>query len=47
MVKISYNKFHRKYEVYYHKKGKNHIGYFASPKSAEAAAYAVTRALKL
>lgn len=30
MVKISFNKFHNKWEVYYHRKGKNHIGYESS-----------------
>ena len=47
MVKISYNKFHRKYEVYYHKKGKNHIGYYSYKYDAMVAVHATQRALKL
>lgn len=29
-VKVSFNKYHRKWEVYYHRNGKQHVGYFRS-----------------
>lgn len=43
MAKITYNKYHGQYEVYMHRKGKIHIGYYTSKWKAQMVVDAVNK----
>lgn len=43
MAKITYNKFHMQYEVYMHRQGKIHIGYYWDKDTAQIVANAVNK----
>lgn len=46
MAKVSFNKFHRKFEVYFRNgKGKKHVGYYYTSTTANAVAKAVNATL--